>query len=499
MRRIIHLFSTCTILAFILISQSGCVDEVKQAHTRINNAINTIIISQLDNPKIYAPWAEFMSGDSFVKEGIHVALDFKYILQEAKVEKEDFKRADADAEQHFNKLYQGLAVLFERTDHLVIEETNLDYLLDYGNFDLPTRLKDNKEIPIEISRFLKKPSKLLDLITHYGMLSVTSDFLYGRPGFGNNGFSRLEEGLKLVFSFKEDKNLDYSYINFVVRDKNNEIKDAQNPGKSAVITIPLSSKILKDNDSIKYNAVSFVDLNGTSHGVISRSFVADDSLYIYVNRTGSYRLTSTPNGATKNITDFLQDRRISFKPTDNKRKGEYVVTEIDNQLVVTRGGFYSALMQIHWAEQLHFNRPITPFVDVITGGDLEHFIHIGQNLEVQLGPHRTYVLNGFPDRLFRPDEPLSRKDMYIMLAGNIEYFELEVDGLMPAQTDAIGMPDYIDFYWQPHINYLIEKGFVPYARTHDGKASLNPYGYIPVQEAEEIIFMLITGNHFNKK
>jgi len=487
MRKIIYALFACLTLisAFFILTGCGAAERarVEEAHDRIAYAINMIEIRAEGREP--TTWERFMGGHS-VEDEIHVIVDFKRILELAQVENEDFIRIDEGANRHFDYLYNGIATLFERTDHLRVTENNFDFLRD--NFPMPSRMNDLDELPVEFTRFLLTPDKSLNVETHYGQLTVTSDFFYGRPGFGDGGFTLPEEGLKLIFAFDESNDIGNSVVTFIVRDKEGKYKKAENPGRSALIILPLSLDFMQDaNGNPRYNAVAFVNAeNGEEYGMIPRSFIADNHLYIYVNRTGSYRLTLNGDGKTSDRTVFLRDRGI-----------EFVGTERNGQLVVTRGEFYSALMQIHWAEQLHFDRPIRGFDDVVPDGKLELVINIGQNLAVQIGQHKSYVLQGFPDGRFWPDEPLIRAHLYMMLAGNIEYFGYEIDELMQADDNAIGMPEDSSLYWYPYFNYLVDKNFIPYARTNKGINDVAPQEFVTVQEAEEILFKLITVDHFN--
>jgi hypothetical protein len=180
-----------------------------------------------------------------------------------------------------------------------------------------------------------------------------------------------------------------------------------------------------------------------------------------------------------NRADFLRDRNIALQGIN-----------YDGQFVVSRGEMYAALMDIHRAEELFFDtRNIVPFHDAF--GRLELQLNIGRSLG---------VLSGFDDGFFRPDLPLMRRDLFVILAGQIDAFGFEVEGLMPARPDAIGMPSNTD-YWYRHLNNLMDVRFIPFRITRFEATDYEPSRYVydlapdepvTVEEAHEILFRLIT-------
>jgi len=160
----------------------------------------------------------------------------------------------------------------------------------------------------------------------------------------------------------------------------------------------------------------------------------------------------------------------------------------NGQTVVSRGEMYSAFMNIHRAESLFFDTSnIEPFHDA--WGELELQLNVGRSLG---------ILAGFGDGFFRPEQPLMRRDWFIMLTGQIDAFGFEVDGLMPVRYGVLGMPSG-ESYWYQHINQLVDRRFVPYRRviaTNYEPAryvfDLVPDEPVTIEEAHEILFRLIT-------
>lgn len=459
--------------------------EIERANTQIENALGNIRVNAGGSNDILR---NFRIGDGRTFSNIDVDIDFAHILYGLPTNV--FLIAREHANRHIDSLYNDLALMFRRTDHLTIRAQNADRLTD---FDLPPDMNDLREIPIEVSRFLEYPDKFLRLITYFGNLDLYSEFFYGRTGLG---IARADEDLILLFGFDENEDVGNTEIRIAILNRLNDDEmleiDVQHPGRSSLLTIPLSSGFMRgENNELLYNAVEYIDIDGNANGVLPRSFIDGDNLYVYFNRTGRFRLTRTVHGNTTNRANFLRDRGI-------------VLTGIqhDGQTIVTRGEFYDAIMMIHWVENLYHDfSGVRPFPDLPRIPDrsvrfsdftndqrLAQHILIGQALD-------AFPLRGFPDGFFRPHNPLRRSQLFIILAGYIEAFGMNVHGLMPAQAGAIGRPSGETRYWHDAFFHLESLGFVPY-RINGNVVDVAAEEYVTLQEAQEILFRLITTRHF---
>lgn len=478
MKNVIRGILAISIAIIGLFLLAGCSNEdeqaVQDARRRIDQAINDVRVNVDGNPTTLE---EIRVGDGTRYEVIEVDLDFARVLEG--IEEDDFFVGRRYINRFIEDLYTDMALMFARTDHLILRERNVGQL-EY--FETPPEMMDVREFTIDIGRFMRTPDKYLSIYTHYGNLEITSEFFYGRTMLDTGAQSEDMGGMRLLFGYEEGEDLGDVTVRLATKNRNNVEINVENPGRSALITIPLNQDFMRDdNGRLLYNAVVFIDEDGYERGVLPRSFIDQNYLYIYFNRTGSFRLTSTPNGYTTNRANFLQDRGIRFTGSPYG--------------YITRGEFYSALMHIHWIEDLHFDLPILPFTDV-PDPNLELRINVGQNLRVNICPSSPYVLQGFPDGRFNPNGYLRRNHMFMMLAGNIEYFGFEIDGLMPAASYHRGTPSSPASHWYNHINYLISRNFVPYRFAEDGVANIAPHEYLTVAEAQEILFKLITTHHF---
>ena len=248
-----------------------------------------------------------------------------------------------------NDLYDELSRMFARTNHLNIRTRNIKVLTD--DFTVPEEIENTRSVPIAIGRFFTEPDRFLRVDNDFGILEVYSEFFFRATGL------EATSDLFMRFALEDCEEI----ISFQLIDNNDgRVIDVQNPGRTALLQIPLSLEFMQDSTGRPYNAVEFIDNDGNNRGVLPRSFVDDHYLYINVNRSGRFRLINTDHGNTSNIVYFLNDRNIVINGI-----------EYNYERVVTRAEFYSALMNIHWVEQLHFDlRLIESFPDVQRGGVL---------------------------------------------------------------------------------------------------------------------------------
>jgi len=349
--------------------------------------------------------------------------------------------------------------MFARTNHLTMRTHNIEVLAN--DFTIPEDIENVRSVPIAIGRFFTEPDRFLRIDNDFGILEVYSEFFFRATGL------EATSDLFMRFTLEDCEEI----ISFQLIDNNDgQVIDVQNPGRTALLQIPLSLWFMQGSNGQIHNAVEFIDNDGNNRGVLPRSFTDDYYLYININRSGRFRLVTTNHGNTSNIADFLNDRNIAINGI-----------EYNDQRVVTRAEFYSALMNIHWVEQLHFDlRYIESFPDVPRGGALELQINTGQRLG---------VLVGFPDGYFRPNYPLMRRHMFLMLEGNISAFGFEIDNLMPAKPYTIGIPEY-EPYWFYSMQFLKNRGFFP-NRLYGDIPDIAADEHVTVDEAKEIIYRLI--------
>lgn len=431
-------------------------------------------------------WRNYRT-QAFHHDKIVIDVDFKHILNEANVQHGDFDRAriiDFD----FNKrLQEELDIAFHFTCHLKIRISNTAYLMD--NFHNIEYIVDLSSLSLRLDRFLMSDSRVITVVNCDGGFEMHSDFILGRPVRTSEATSspqriiNPEDQLYLVFEYDSPAiQLRLWDAEYYCRTNGplGEPLDIENAGRSVHMKIPLSFDESAGSGSAPlFHAVYYTDPISSNRAILPRSFVNGEYMHIFFNRLGTFELTSTKHGVTDNFTEFLYDRGIRFGDRD----------------YATRGEFYSNLMLIHWAEGLHFllndDRPAFPDILDISVSDR---VHIGRNLMVDIenGTGPNFILDGHTDGDFRPDRPLRRRHLYMLLAGNISYFNFEVDGLKPGCQYAVICPSY-DLYWQYRFMFLRDIGFVPYARDEYEVAHIAPVDYIAVCEAEHILFILILG------
>jgi len=428
-----------------------------------------------------------MDGDllSFIR----VTMDFNRIL--ADVERPDFHRAGNDIYGIYNDLYLYIEGKFSRTNHLAVVVENSDALEGYI---LPPGFADMRDFSLHVGRFLTHDDKFLEVHTEFGNLNIYSDFFYGRVGIaaGQQDVGDLQK-LSLNFNFETYDETDEEtfgeterpIITLQILDENGQNADTQNERRTAVVTIPLSLDFMTDDDdNLLYNAVEYIALEdaGTTErnrGVLPRSFVDDNYLYIFFNRTGRFQLIHIEHGDVHNIEQFLSNRLIELRYTQD----EY------GHRVVNRGDFFVALMDIHWVEDLFFDTTGTsPFIDVSDERMIAK-IHVGRALGVLHG-----IEQEFTDNLFFPYNALRRSQLYALLSRYIEAFGVEVDYVFPVRhnvADQHVVSESVGTYWHEPLIELINMGFIPYKRVNDVNY-LAPHDSVLLEEAQEILFKLIT-------
>jgi len=378
-------------------------------------------------------------------------------------------------------------MMYTRTDRLTVIERNFSALDD---FRMPPDVINDQRLTVNISRFLENHGQFLGMETQFGNLEIYSDFF-----FGDVGLNEQQHNSSLRFSFYEGERGSPIILLEILRQ--DEIDrylidgtsprpiNIERPGKSSILRIPLDSDFMRGSrGELLYNAVEFLCHDGCRdcpHGVLPRSFICDDYLHVFFNRTGQFQLIRTPHGSTSNRADFLRDRGIELHGIHYR-----------GQIVVMRGAMYAALMNIHSAESMFFDiSSVERFPDVF--GAMEVPLHIGRALGV-IGAHT--------DGTFRPDDPLQRRELFAILANQIDVFGYEVEGLMPPRPGMLGMPSEENgTWWERHINDLIDIRFVPYRRVLIPATNyeperyvfdLAPREYVTIEEAHEILFRLIT-------
>jgi len=451
-----------------------------EANARIRRAINDIEVRADDSSRTlgelrYSAERDFTS--------IEVIIDFARFVRDLYLN--DFLDARDYLDDHIEALYFDIAMMYTRTNRLTVVERNFSAL---DRFRLPPDIMDMTEFTVNISRFLENHGQFLRLETQFGNLDIYSDFFFGRAGI-----AETQHNSSLRFSFDDEGPHSPEITIQILRQEEIDIYSVNprdetrprpinvvHPGQSSQLSIPLDSDFMRSpNNELLYNAVEFFDHDGRSHGVLPRSFIDDNYLHVFFNRTGQFRLINTPHGNTTNRADFLRDRGIVLQ-------GTYY----NGQIIVHRGEMYQALMGIHIAERSVFDIRNTVHFD-----DAHGLLALDLSVGRLLG-----VLEGVGGNLFRPELPLYRRDLFIMLAGNIEAFGFEIDGLKPSRYGLIGMPTRDD-YWYSHMNQLINRRFVPYRTVFIEATDYEPARYVfdlapdtpvTIEEAHEILFRLIT-------
>jgi len=460
--RVLLLLTLLIAISLLSSCNRKVIEEVSDANSRIEDAINRIEI-RADGTN--AVLADFRGGSTNSYTDITVNLDFAKILVD--LETEDFFRANNSAKQHMDQLYLDLAYLFTRTNDLTIIERNVDVL---GDYKVPPDLENRTEFEIEIGRFIRSQNKRLRIETHYGNLDLYSDFFYGRTGLGNI------DQYRLVFGYKEDADSKNATIVLAVKNRwGMEIDARYVPGKSALITIPLTAEFMRDDDgALLYNAVEYIDVDGERREVLPRSLTDDECLHIYSNRPGKFRLTKTAHGTTTDREEFLNDRGI------------FIQGAADYPAYVSRGQLYDSLMQIHWVENLVWpTEDAKRFPDVPVGRMADH-IRIAQVM------NSNFRAVGYEDGYFRPGIPIARREMFDALAGYIQAFSMEVTDLFPVRTDAISESELTAaVWWFTPYSFLYNIGFMPY-KFVSGVPYIAPNDPVSIPEVYEILYKLIT-------
>jgi hypothetical protein len=192
------IISICLTAIFLL---SGCDGNDGKEKERIESAFNGININAGGTNDTLENF--LLTGDQY-KE-ITATIDFKKNLE--KVKTNDFLFVREDIDHIKDNFYMRLGELFDQTtDTLTIISTNNDYLSEEVNgkprFKFPDDVNDMSQVIIEINRFFEpKDDKAKSLIinTEYGVLTVSSDFFYGRIGYGSEN-----EILKLRLGYETE-------------------------------------------------------------------------------------------------------------------------------------------------------------------------------------------------------------------------------------------------------------------------------------------------------
>ena len=471
---------------------AGCAGEASAAVERISDTIdnNVRVIDQSGREDSWHSFSESVTGTF---PFLTVDINFARVLEP--LEYMDFERADGRQETRnlIGRLNDDLSRMFALTPNLVVEARNFDA---FDRFQRPSSMGNTNEITIQIGQFIRPPDKTLSINTDYGNLYVHSSFFRGRLG----GRGDDDREWQLVFGLEESSQFTGNVIRIAVLDADGNITDAQNVGTSARLVIPLDSDIMRGT---RYNAVQFIARRGDLQsdlqnaprsddeilGVLPRSFIHGNNLYVYFNRTGRFRLWETPHGRTENRENFLSDRGIHLLGDDDSP--------------ITRGDFYSALMNIHWIESLRYEH--LHEVNTFPGID-------NSTLNAQLHAGRSVgAIQGTGFGFFAPYQYLVRRDMFNMIAVNIYAFGFDIDDVMPRMPDVIGMPFALDianfpespsvepdrpqdglFRWHHNLSYLKGRSFVPYRwNEYEGAWDVAPDELVTMQEAREIIYRMI--------
>jgi len=468
-----------------MLIMAGCVDDEAlqlMARDRFDYAFNQILVRAGGDHSM----GSVIANPSFdIRDRIEILVNFEDVLNRAGVERQDLTRAIAGGhiDGLLDEFYERIAHLFNHTNHLMVTIEDIEIFEDDSRLIIHSDVRNMRSFPFQLAPFLNEEGRTLSVEANYGRLEVTSDFFMGQ---GGNDDRRRE---RLIFSHIEDGNIIRLQV---TEDDSDDIHMwVQHPGKSASINIPLTHDFMARTDGNTYNAVYFIIPEGQigegNRGILPRSFVCDEYLHIFFNRIGDFQLAYRPHGGIDDITTFLRSRGI--------------VLEENADGFVTRGSFYSGLLGIHWIEYLDFSYRFGnrgEFIDSIPGTDLEGRLHDGRNLRVDLNPDAPYILEGFEDGRFRPGDSLRRSQMFRMVAGNIRYFDLGIDTTYHPDFHPDFSEENVNLhvegtYWHHELQYLIDNRFVPYIIDEDNNKHLAPYEYVTVQDAEKIIFLMITG------
>jgi len=510
--KIAFIWITLSIIVIALLSFVGCgggrnydtppFANISAVH-RINAAIDLINVRTYDEEgdKI----SNFAWGDLTMNcryYSVTLDVNLRTILDQAGVQRDDFRTAHSNHFDFMHRLNEVLNLTLRTTRNLTIRISDADHLMNDDNFDGVSHAVDLSQLRFNMDYFIRFDSNSIHVIADYGSFEIYSGFILdGVVRTENNGRRVIDanDKLTLVFAYDRDTSIVRLHLwDFACFDRHQRYPDRtdytpldiENAGKSVHIVLPLL-ELEKYNDG-PVHAVRFIDPSTQMpSGILPRSFVIDDELHLYFNRLGAFHLTTTDHGATGVRDEFLYDRGMVFTRDD----GQYI----------TRGEFFYNLMMIHWAEGLHLverwrENPPQDLVNVPLRyrGQAERAL-IGHSLMVDIegGAYLNYILDGHRDGNFRLHENLTRRHLYMLLAGAIAYFDFDVSGLMN-RSDGVTIDPSYSRYWQYRFDFLYNMNFVPYAFDDDGIARVAPYEYVTVCEAKNILLMLILGGQFER-
>ena len=478
------------------------------AEANIYNAYNGIMVRHPAFQGMPAGSSKLMETLNFSGpiSKLTVDIDFKHAL--SNVGKRDFVLTRGVYSEFSSKLQEDVATLFNLTNDLVINVCNNEALDEYSFFDGDGTERKLSEILEEETRFIEFPlpisyligngdSNSLSVTTGFGSLNIHSDFFKNLDPLlscddEENGFNPSFDSQNVVF--------DYSDGDLVVeiRYSDESVNYIHNPWKSLMLTIPLNLDFMRNPvTGNTYNAVQFISNDNGNEGVLPRSFTNGGKLYIFSNRTGTFRLCRTDNGEN-NIPGFLQDRGINIKPINGEVDMDGEIVNIENG--VRRIDFYVSLLHTFMMERIDFySLPGDKgFIDV-TDEELNNLMVIAK----QRG-----LLTGFdsvnPDQPneFKPDWPLRRRDLIVMLANFIKHFDPNVTDLFSFDPDAVGSPSYSERndpkyeYWYDHLRFLENEGCIPYRIIDDDSKDVAGEDFATVKECQNILYKMITNEKY---
>jgi len=429
------------------------------AGERMQDAINNIGVRA--DGRTYTLEEFRRSTTRWFDEGIRVTVDFDNSHFQ-NITDDDIRMAGIHLYNRIEEVYFDLAWMYARTDSVELVKSNGSAL---NRFRLRPNLQNQRDFPINVYHFISTPHKFLYMELDGIGLYLQSCFFFGRIGGQGN-----IQGMVLNFGFDENN---YE-ITLALRDSAGNDRGPNQPGRSAVLRIPLSEEFMHTNTTnTAFNAVRYICPDGRDRGILPRSFVYGGNLYVFTNRTGRYRLTHIPDPVINYKTNFLYRRDIE------------VTGSTYNPYMVCRGSFYLALMNIHRVEQL-FHGPITspPFEDVFCVYQ-RTALTIGQRLD-------AFTVVGRGTGNFYPYEPLLRSELFRILAGYIERFGIEVGGFPPVHTATgkpTSAPEY--HYWYDAMDFLMRINFVLYREDEYG-VHVAGNEYVTVDEAIDILYLLVT-------
>jgi len=433
--------------------------------------------------------SDFLDSDHF-SDSIDMIIDFSMLIENISTDDLNFmQRRNLDV--YKQEIYHNLGEIFSKTDNLTVRVVMIDeeVFLDH----IPDALREMRVFPIAAREFLRTDTKNFILESDYLRLYASSDFFFDDNPDGVRINVVDDEDAILHFEL-DDSDKDNIKIHMLL-DANIE-RTIEKPGKSILVRIPLSLDFMWDeNNNLRYDAVEYIGITSdavTGSGILPRSFVDGYFLNVSINRTGSYRLINTGHSLVGSASfedkqNFLRVRGIELTPTEHD--------------VITRSDFYRALMRIHWVEGLKFKGNVEPFPDVHNDPELTLMLNVARNLG---------VLNGFPpvrpggSNPFRPDEPLLRKHLFVMLDSYITVFDINARNLIPTDFDAkwdldSGLywhnVDIDDEYWFSALNDLKNIGFMPY-RNIDGVNYIAWDEPATLEECLYVLYKLVTALDF---